>query len=205
MNARAIVAITLASATLVCVACSGSSETSSPAATTDAGTSSGSTNGTSGATGTSGGTTDSNGTCTTLTQEGQKVDIIAAKKDAQPTPKGGTLTDGKYVLTGVKAFADLFAEGTVIRAFGAYTLNVAKGATTFEQVVTSDSDEVTKSSGDLVVKNTTEFNATSKCDQPVLDAGVTSISGTFTADPTSLKMYVVRDFGITAELTFTKK
>jgi hypothetical protein len=144
------------------------------------------------------------GNCTALTQEGTTVDIISTKA-AQPTPTGGTPVDGKFILTGVRAFAAILAEGSVVREFGAYTIVLGGSGKTFEQIVTNEKKETTRAKGDLVVSNGNEFKATPSCEEPLPDAGFTIIAGQFSIDATTLKMYVVRDFGITAELTFTKK
>jgi hypothetical protein len=155
----------------------------------------------------SGGVVDSgppSGSCTALVQEGQSVDIVSTK-EPQPTPTGGTPVDGKFILTNVRAFTTLFPEGYVVRAFGAYTLVLGGSGKTFEQFVTDDKKGPSKAKGNLVVSNGNEFTATPECEEPLPDAGFTIIAGKFTIEPTTLKMYVVRDFGVTAELTFTKK
>jgi hypothetical protein len=127
-----------------------------------------------------------------------------------PEATGGAPVDGTYTLTAVRAFTGIFPEGNKVRTFGLYTLTIVAGGKKFEQTVTNDKGEVTIASGDLESSDV-NFKATPTCQQPPnADAGVDIVQGKYTMDPATatpvtLKMYVVRDFGVTAELTFTKK
>jgi hypothetical protein len=172
-----------------------------PGPTADGG-SSGSSGGTDGSSDGSSGPRGSS-TCSALAQEGASVDIKGAKPPI-PEAKGGTPVDGTYVLTGVKAFTDLLPEGETFRKFGSYTLVIAASGKSFEQIVINDKDETTRAKGDLTLDGV-DFTATPSCEDPLKEAGVTILKGKFTADPTAMKMYVVRELGITAELTFEKK
>lgn len=210
--ASTVTAVAL-SATVALLACSGSdSSTPTPAdagsdaaSSSSSSTSSSSSSSTSSSSGSSG--TNTGGDCTPLTQQGASVDVIATKAD-QPQATGGTPAAGTYVLTKVRAFAALFGEGTVVQTFGAYTIQIGNNnGTTFEQVVTDKDGNATEAKGKLVIQNTNEFTATPDCENPAPDGGgVTTISGTFSIEGTNIiKMYVVRQLNITAELTFERK
>ncbi len=209
MRASLFVAATFALSIVTAFACSSTNE-GTPADPTldDAGangeTDSGGSNATDSSSGAPVDSGPPTGSCTALTQEGTVVNIVSTKQP-KPTPTGGTPVDGKFVLTEVRAFAALFAEGTVVREFGAYTIVLSGAGTKFEQIVTNDKKETTRAKGDLVVSNGIQFKATPTCEEPLPDAGFTIVEGEFSIDATTLKMYVVRDLGITAELTFVKK
>jgi hypothetical protein len=189
------------SSALVILAC-GESDSAPPAPATpaDGGSSSGSSSGSSGSVI----STDSGGACTGLEQAGAPVDILGTKAPI-PEAKGGAPVDGNFVLTSVKAFAAILQEGAVVRAFGAYTLSIHNNGTEFEQVVTNPENQVTRAKGNLVADGVS-FTATPACEDPLnADGGVTILSGKYTVDGSNLKMYVIRDFGITAELLFEKR
>jgi hypothetical protein len=184
---------------------SGSTGAGTSGSSGTSGSTSGGTSGTSsGSTGTSG--TNTGGDCTQETQAGQSVDIISTKAE-KPNPTGGAPVEGKFVLKQVRAFAAIFSEGTVIRAFGAYTLILKNGATAFEQVVTNKDGVVTEAKGKLEVTAPNKFKATPDCETPPPDGGgVTILAGEYTVEnPMTIKMYVVRELNITAELTFEKQ
>jgi hypothetical protein len=199
----------LAAFTLVCsasvfVACSDDAKTPAASVTPNddaggTGSSSGSSSGSSGAPIGK----DSGGTCTGIEQGGASVDIKATKAPI-PEATGGPPVDGDYVLTKVTAFAAIFEEGAVVRAFGAYTLSLGANGTTFEQVVTNPENKVTRSKGALAADGVS-FTATPDCEDPLPDAGVTILSGKYSAEGNTLKMYVVRELNITAELVFEKR
>jgi hypothetical protein len=203
------------------LACSGSDSTTNiPAeagATSSSGSTSGGSTGSSGSTsnggassGTSSGSTGTSGTntggdCTPLTQEGPSVDVISTKEE-QPAATGGAPVEGKFVLKKVRAFAAIFAEGTNIQKFGSYTLQLKAGLA-FEQAVTNKDGGTTEAKGKLVVKAPNEFTATPDCETPPPDGGgVTILAGKYSVESNGsvIKMYVVRQLNITAELTFEK-
>jgi hypothetical protein len=192
--------VTVFSSALIVAACGGSDGggvTTSKDGGADA-TSGSSSSGSSGSSGS--GTT----TCSALAQAGASIDIKGAKLPI-PEAAGGTPVDGTFVLTSIKAFSPLLTEGGTVSAFGAYTLVISSGGRSFEQIVTDEDNAVTRAKGDLALDGV-NFTATPTCEDPLSeDGGVTIISGKFTADASSLKMYVVRDFGITAELLFEKR
>lgn len=166
--------------------------------------SSGSTSGaSSGSTGTSG--TNTGGDCTPLVQEGVSVDVISTKAE-EPLATGGAPIAGKFVLKRIRAFAAIFAEGSNIQTFGAYTLQL-DGAFGFEQVVTNKDGVTTEAKGKLEVRAPNEFTATPACETPPPDGGgVTILAGKYSIESGGavIKMYVIRQLNITAELTFEK-
>ena len=192
-----LAAVTTISSALVFAACSDSNSSGGTVPTVDAGSSDTGSSSSSSSSGSSGG-----GTCSELAQAGVSVDIKAAKPP-EPTATGGTPVDGTFVLTAVRAFTDIFPEGNTIQAFGAYTLSIGGSGTTFEQAVTDKDNVLSQAKGALVV-NGVNFTATPSCEVPTPEAGATILEGQYTADATTLKMYVVRT-GIPAELTFTKQ
>lgn len=197
---RSAAALLFVSSALLFVACSESdSDSSARAADGGANDSSHSSSGSGSIV-----TTDSGGACTGLEQAGASVDIKGAKLPV-PEAKGGTPVDGNFVLTSVKAFANILQEGSTVRPFGAYTLTISGNGTTFEQIVTDPENKVTRAKGELVA-NGGNFTATPTCETPLnADGGFTILSGQYTAEASTLKMYVIRDFGITAELLFEKR
>lgn len=200
-------ATALVSASLAFAACSSSNEAkdgSSPSAEDAGSVDSGTTTSSSGSSGRElPDTGPGDETCSTLAQAGAAVDIISTKSP-QPDATGGTPSDATYVLTAVRAFTTLFPEGYTVQTFGAYTLVVGGGAKTFEQVVTNKDGNISRAKGALVADGTS-FTATPSCQTPLVDGGVTVLEGKYSVDGATLKMYVVRDFGITAELTFEPK
>jgi len=133
------------------------------------------------------------------------VDVISTK-EAQPNATGGAPVEGKFILKRVRAFAAIFAEGTNIQTFGSYTLIIKNNGTAFEQVVTNKDGVVTEAKGKLEIKAPNEFTATPDCENPAPDGGgVTILAGKYTVEGANvIKMYVVRQLNITAELTFEK-
>jgi hypothetical protein len=197
MRRIALVAFALLVSTSAFLACGDTESASGPTDTTDAGNEAASAE-----TGPIG--FDSGGECTGIEQGAVSVDITTTKAPL-PTPTGGVPTDGVYVLTKVTAFTALFDEGFVLRAFGAYTLALSSDTTVFEQVVNSPDGTINRARGTLI-KDGLNATATPSCESPANpDGGVTVLSGTYSVEGTTLKLYVVRELNITAELVFEKR
>ena len=110
-------------------------------------------------------------TCSSLKQAGSSVDIIAAKPP-QPDPAGGTPVDGTFVLKSVHAFT-AFPGGKTIPRFGAYTLAIGSGATTFEQVVIEPGQRREARARRALHDGTSNSQGDSRCKAPLdADGGV---------------------------------
>lgn len=199
MRMLAFAVFALSISALAIAACSDDKETPPTSAQTeDAGATSSSSSGEAGSSGNAG------TSCSAVAQAGASVDIFIAKPPA-PTPTGGTPPDGTYILKSAKAFTDIFPEGNRLQTFGAYTLVIGGGATTFEQAVTNKNEELKRAKGKLLAEGT-KFTATPDCEDPGLeDGGVTVLQGNFSSEGNVLKMYVVRELNTTAELLFEKQ
>jgi hypothetical protein len=186
---------------------SGSPSTSGNPASGDSGTSGTTDSGTSGSSGSSGqpeAGPDGGGTCNNLTQQGTNNDILTSAT-ALPTGTGGTLTDGTWLRTAEIVHNPSAAGGQNLGNGGASTW-VFSG-NDLEIVNTNGSGATDHRSLTFTVAGG-QLNLTSVCISPLPMSTPANPATTFTADATSLKVYIMTPGGSAGggiEFDFTKK
>ncbi|MDB5213682.1 MAG: hypothetical protein JWO86_1609 [Myxococcaceae bacterium] len=188
---------------------SGSPSTSGNPSNGDSGTSGTTDSGTSGTSGSSGSVqpeagTDGGGTCNSLTQQGLNHDIVTSAA-ALPTGAGGALTAGTWLRTAEIVHDPSGAGGQNLGNAGASTW-VFSG-NDLEIVNTNASGAVDHRSLTFTVAGG-QLNLTSVCISPPPMSTPANPAATFTADATSLKVYLSSSGGAAGggiEFDFTKK
>lgn len=207
---------TLAFATASLAACSDSDEpaagTSSGASGSSSGASGSSGTGSSSSSGTSGssGTIDDAGTsvdsgptadpeCNKLTQQGQPVDALTSIGVA-PTPQGGSIVDGTYVLTSATLYTNAVADGTKVLTSAA-TIEITG---TSVKAVNTTGNDVTRANTTIAVSGT-DITLTPTCNFPEKDGGLGAPAmGEYTATATTFSNFGVLN-GATYVLEYTKQ
>ena len=142
--------------------------------------------------------------CTTLTQLGASVDAYAGNPGTPAPPAGGTIANGKYVLTGLKLYGTPNVPGQKVAVYGKHTIEVT--ATTVAQITTEPDSAETRMKS-TYTKSGTNLVLTRTCTQPG-NGSPTAVTLSFSATPTTLTLYEVQATQPvlqTTELIFTKQ
>lgn len=142
-------------------------------------------------------------TCNDVMLLGSSFDVHATQA-AVPAPRGGTIADGTWVGTKVELWGSTEPEGSTVGKAGGITWEVK--SSTIQSVAKGASSETITRRTLIISTDAESFTFTSSCDDPPGDGGVgIAQTGTYTAMPTTLSLYVQSSGTSTLELTFTKQ
>jgi hypothetical protein len=142
-------------------------------------------------------------TCNDVTLLGSSFDVHSTQA-AVPAPRGGTIADGTWVGTKVELWGSSEPEGSTVGKAGGITWEVKNAM--IQSVAKGASSEIITRRTLIIATDAESFTFTSSCDDPPGDGGVgIAQTGTYTAMPTTLSLYVQSSGTSTLELMFTKQ
>jgi hypothetical protein len=143
---------------------------------------------------------DAGAQCNALVIDGPQVPETSVASPL-PSPEGGTIADGTYILSSVTNYNAQGIDGRVFQA----TLRVKSGIleTALRSTGPSSSDgaEIRRTSDLNVSSNKVTFNRT--CEYPLPDSGLSTIEYMYTATSSELKLYLGAASG--SEQIYTKR
>lgn len=145
---------------------------------------------------------DAGRSCHTVTQQAEPLTYVS-RTAAAPTPAGGTVTEGVYVLTEFAVHTDAFPDGTALLEIGRTTARIT--GQEIHVLLTRPNGETLRNTETFAFSGTT-VTSTQTCVDPAPDGGASPAPRTagYTATPTSFTLVLPTPNGPIVN-TYTKR